>query len=384
MPRARHGIEAAVTELVQIEPGLSPAAGGGLPLPAATGGEKRPGESRRRRREFVRRGEDNSQTWRSAFQLVFLALNAWIGIQFFLWVLHWETGGRTVAVSRPPGVEGWLPIASLMNLKAWVLTGQLPDIHPAGVFLLVAFLGMSLVFRKSFCGWLCPIGTVSETLARAGQALLGRNLMLPRWADVALRSLKYVLLGSFLYAVGGMSVAAIRQFLDGPYGIFADVKMLNFFRHPSLTAMVVLGMLVVFSLLVRQFWCRYLCPYGALMGLASWVSPAAIRRVSANCIDCGKCSRVCPSRLPVDRLATVRSPECIGCYQCVAACPVTGALDMRLGRRLVLSPAWFGAGVAVIFLALVLVARFTGHWHTNLPDQVYRELVPVADRFSHP
>lgn len=373
-----------MTELVQIEPGWSPGAGGGAPAPAAITGETKSRESRRRRPEFVRRQEDSSQAWRSAFQLVFLVLNAWIGIQFFLWVLHWETGGRTLAVSRPPGVEGWLPIASLMNLKAWVLTGELPAIHPAGVFLLVAFLGMSLVFRKSFCGWLCPIGTVSETLARAGQALLGRNWILPRWADVALRSLKYVLLGLFLYAVGGMSVAAIRQFLDGPYGIVADVKMLNFFRSPSLTALVVLGALVVLSVLVRQFWCRYLCPYGALMGLASWVSPAAIRRVSAKCIACGKCSRVCPSRLPVDRLATVRSPECIGCYQCVAACPVAGALDMRLGRRLVLSPAWFGAGVAAIFLALVLVAQITGHWHTHLPDQVYRELVPIADRFTHP
>ncbi len=372
-----------MTELVQIDPGLKPAGVGELPpLPAAVGRRSEPSRSRGRR--FARRGQDSSQAVRSAFQLIFLVLNAWIGIQFFLWVLHWESGGRTVAVSRPPGVEGWLPIASLMNLKAWVLTGQLPAIHPAGVFLLVAFLAMSLVFRKSFCGWLCPIGTVSETLAGAGQALLGRNLALPRWADVALRSLKYVLLGLFLYAVGGMSVAAIRQFLDGPYGIVADVKMLNFFRYPSLTALVVMGVLVVLSLLVRHFWCRYLCPYGALMGLASWLSPAAIRRVPAKCIDCGKCSRVCPSRLPVDRLVTVRSPECIGCYQCVAACPAAGALDMRLGRRLVLSPAWFGAGVAVIFLGLVLAARLSGHWHTDLPDQVYRELVPIADRFSHP
>lgn len=119
---------------------------------------------------------EHSQTLRSTVQLAFLLLNLWIGVQFYLFVRYYETGGRSIRVSRPPGVEGWLPIASLMNLKALLQTGHLPAIHPAGTLLLIAFLALSLIFRKSFCGWLCPVGTVSEYLWRLGMQTVRKEL----------------------------------------------------------------------------------------------------------------------------------------------------------------------------------------------------------------
>jgi polyferredoxin len=173
---------------------------------------------------------DHSQALRRAFQLGFLALNVWIGIEFFLFVRYYETGGRSTFAARPAGVEGWLPIASLMNLKVLLATGRVPGLHVAGMFLLIAFVAISWIFRKGFCAWLCPVGTVSEYLWRFGRRICGHNFRLPRALDIALRSLKYILLGLFLYAVRAMPVAAIRAFLEGPYGMVDDVKMLNFLR----------------------------------------------------------------------------------------------------------------------------------------------------------
>src|ERR1041384_6466961 len=132
---------------------------------------------------------DRSQLLRRSVQLAFLAINVWIGIEFYLFVRFYETGGRTVFVSRPPGVEGWLPIASLMNLKVLLLTGRMPQLHPAGLFLLLAFLAASWIFRKSFCGWLCPVGTISEYLWRLGRRIFRRNFRLARALDISLRSL---------------------------------------------------------------------------------------------------------------------------------------------------------------------------------------------------
>lgn len=68
---------------------------------------------------------EHSQTLRHTFQLAFLLLNLWIGVQFCLFVRYYETGGRSMLVNRPAGVEGWLPIASLMNLKVLILTGHI-------------------------------------------------------------------------------------------------------------------------------------------------------------------------------------------------------------------------------------------------------------------
>src|ERR1041384_2380047 len=80
---------------------------------------------------FRRLARDRSQAIRRAVQAAFLVLNAVIGFEFYRWVRFYETAGATPYATRPAGVEGYLPIAGLMNLKSWVLTGHVPSIHPA-------------------------------------------------------------------------------------------------------------------------------------------------------------------------------------------------------------------------------------------------------------
>jgi hypothetical protein len=248
------------------------------------------------RKKLVRRSvPDHSQSLRRSFQFAFFLLNIWLGGAFFFWVRHFETGTHDRALARPAGVEGWLPIAGLMNLKYWLTTGRVPASHPAAMFLLISFLAIAFLFRKAFCSWLCPVGTLSEYLWRAGKQIFRRNFQLPRWLDLPLRSLKYLLLGFFVWAAANMSAEAIEQFMHSPYGAIADVRMLNFFRYLGETAAVVLGILVVASVFVQNFWCRYLCPYGALLGITSLLSPLRIRRSEAACIDCAKCAKACPS-----------------------------------------------------------------------------------------
>ena len=343
-----------------------------------------PAPSRPPRKPFTRRQGDSSQLVRRSFQGAFLLLNLWIGAQFYLFVRFHESMGTTVPMTRPPGVEGWLPIAGLMNLKFAVLTRTLPDVHPAGLALFMAFLGISWVFRKAFCSWLCPVGTISEWLWQGGHEIFGRNLALPRWMDIPLRGLKYLLLGFFAWAVAGMSAEDIAGFMRSPYGLMADVKMLDFFRTIDTTAALVITTLVVASMLVKNAWCRYLCPYGALLGLVSLASPLRIRRDPDSCIDCAKCARACPSHLPVDTLLSVKSPECTGCLECVAACPVRGALDLSASRRWRVSYQFVAIGIAAIFLGFVGSAMVTGHWHGAVPDSLYRELIPNAAVLGHP
>jgi len=343
-------------------------------------------------RKLVRQAPpDLSQKLRRSVQLAFLALNVWIATDFYLFVRYYETGGQTLYRNRPPGVEGWLPIASLMNLKVLLATGVVPRLHPAGMFLLIAFVAASWIFRKSFCGWLCPVGTLSEMLWKLGRKVFRRNFQLPRALDVVLRAVKYLLLALFVYVVAAMSVAGIRAFLEGPYGVVDDVKMLNFFRHIGDTGLLVLGVFILASLFIQNFWCRFLCPYGALLGLTSWLSPARIRRNERTCIDCAKCAKACPSALPVDKLVQIRSVECTGCLECVAVCPAQDALAMSLPKMLGARPnrpalpAWaMAAGIALLFLGVAGFAKATGHWESPIPNAVYERLVPNADQAAHP
>lgn len=336
-------------------------------------------------RVYDRRPEEPVAWIRRGVQITFLFLNVWIGLQFYFWVRYFETGGATQYFARPPGVEGWLPIASLMNLKYFAATGDVPAVHPAGMFLLVAFLAISVLFRKAFCSWLCPIGTISEWLWQGGRELFRRTFALPRWLDIPLRSLKYILLALFLWVVVTMPVPELHAFLTSPYGLVADVKMLDFFRDAGRLTIQVSAVLVILSVVTKNFWCRYLCPYGALMGLASLASPMRITRDPISCIDCGKCAKACPSQIPVDVLRTVRTPECNGCLTCVSVCPVKDALEMRtlMRRRRVTAPR-IAIGVTVIFAAVVGYARLSGHWHGTIAEEIFFQLIPNASTFGHP
>jgi polyferredoxin len=334
-----------------------------------------------------RRDRDYSQHWRLAVQLGFLLLNLCIGIQFYFWVRWAETAGETSAIMRPAAVEGWLPIEGLMQLKYVLVTRQLPTVHPAGFFLFVAFLLISFFLRKSFCGWLCPVGTVSEYLWKLGRFTFRRNFSLPRWLDIPLRGTKYLLFAFFAYAVANMSAASIASFLNDPYALIVDVRMLNFFRYLNGTAALTMLGLVVASLFVQNFWCRYACPYGALMGLVSIFSPSRIRRNEQTCIGCAKCAKSCPCSLPVDKLVQIRSAECTGCLECVAVCPAQDALAFQVAgvprRKSV--PAWaIAAAIAIVFFGLTGYAKLTGHWNTNLPQQLYFDLVSHASEAAHP
>lgn len=347
------------------------------------------GEGFSHHKKLVRREtKDSSQKIRLAIQVAFLVLNIWIALQFYFWVRWAETGGQTAAVSRPPGVEGWLPIEGLMQFKYVLVSGQLPRLHPAAFILFVAFTLSSLLFRKSFCGWICPVGTVSEYLWKAGRRLFGRTFRIPRWIDLSLRSLKYLLLSFFVYAVTMMSASAIADFVASPYGLVVDVRMLNFFRFIGVTTAYVIGGLLLASILVQNFWCRYLCPYGALMGLISLFSPARITRNESACIDCAMCASACPSILPVDRLVQIRSAECMTCMECVAVCPAKDALSLQFAgpaklRKLI--PAWqLAAAIGIIFVGLTGYARVSDRWQTHLPQEIFWQLVPAANQQQHP
>jgi len=301
------------------------------------------------------------------------ATSVWLGILFYRFYQA-AAAGRVPLPHRPPGVEGFLPISGVMGLIDWIHRGRLNPIHPAATILVIIALLLALALRKSFCSWICPIGFLSELLARAGRRLFGRNFRLWRWADVLLRGAKYLLMIFFLGSIFAMGRSKLAAFIDSPYNRVSDLKMGLFFAHLSMTALVVLVLLAVGSLFVQGFWCRYFCPYGALLGLFSFLSPTRIVRHAESCTDCGLCDRVCMARLRVSRTAGIINPECTGCLDCIAVCPVPDTLTVRTaGRRW--KPARFAAAVSLLFVLLYLGARSAGLWDNHISDREYIQRV---------
>ncbi len=311
-------------------------------------------------------------TARHITQLAFAGLNVVLGVQFYFFVRALQVGGDGPLPSRPAGVEAWLPISGLMGVIDWVARGSLNLIHPASAILILCFIVMAFLVRKAFCSWVCPIGTISEGLAMLGRKMFRRNFLLPRWLDYSLMSLKYILLGLFLFAFYMMGTAGMAAFMGSPYNQLADVKMLLFFASMGVLGIVIMAVLIVGSVFVEGFWCRYWCPYGAMLGLVSWASPLKIRRNVETCIDCDRCTKACPSRLPVATKLRIISPECTGCLQCESVCPIKDCITLAPTPRTKVNSRQLALAVVGIFLAFVLTAKATGVWNTSLTDQDYR------------
>ncbi len=314
------------------------------------------------------------QFYRKMVQFGFLAVILWIGLEFVLFVSQLEKGGTPSISSRPPGVEGFLPISGLIGLKYWLLAGILNKIHPASVVLLLIILITAIFLKKGFCSWVCPIGLLSEWLAKLHRIIFKGYNFLPKWLDYPLRSLKYLLMIFFVWAVfWGMNTIDLQRFIYSPYNKVVDIKMLDFFMDISSLTFWVLAALLVLSIIFPYFWCRFLCPYGALLGSLSWLSPLKIRRNAESCIDCNLCTKVCPSNIKVHKSNTVFSDECHSCFRCVDACPVKDTLYLSATKsRLKLSGKVYALIIVSLFLIGTAIARLGGYWQTSIPIEEYK------------
>ena len=320
---------------------------------------------------------------RRVIQWVMTAVVVMIGIQFSLWVIpHLE--GRWPSVSRPPGVEAFLPIDAMLGLRYLLTEGVVDAIHPAGLAIFIGICLMSVVVAKSFCSHVCPVGLLSELLGRFGLRLTGKPLIPPKWLDIPLRGLKFLLLGFFAWAVWyAMDPPAVEAFLSSPYAKIVDAKMWLFFAEPTRLTIAVLGILVVGSVFVRDLWCRYLCPYGALVGLLGRLAPLKVTRNPEICTDCESCTAACPARLKVHTMQRVASIECTSCQDCVVACPVESCLAVR-PPTLIAAKAWLRPVTATVlavglYLTVIVGFKAAGHWHTSISEEEYHRRLQEID-----
>lgn len=320
---------------------------------------------------------------RGYVQLFFLLITLWIGIDFYLFVGGLEKG-IVPAIQRPPGVEAFLPISSLISFRYFLLTGIINHIHPSGFFIFIAIVLISTFMKKGFCSWICPVGYVSESLYQLGGKVFRRNFKLPKWIDVPLRGVKYLLMLFFLVSVSSLSVVELNGFIHSGYNEVADIKMYMFFAHISMFSLAVIGILIVLSLFYKNFWCRFACPYGALVGLTSLFSPLKIYRVEQTCIDCGRCADVCPSLLPVDKLDAVNSAECTACYSCVEICPIKDTLKFSVGRkRKGLSQLQYAILLLSVYFGIVGIAVLSGLWQNSITGAEYLHLFKEIGVIGH-
>ena len=196
------------------------------------------------------------------------------------------------------------------------------DEQAANILLLAVVFIVTAVWGRFFCGFICSFGALQDLLWLGGRNLPFRPVFSQK-VDRVLKYLKYAVL--LFIVIGVWTFGITGDTVWSPWTIFGMYAS-PWKGVPSLAMFLSVGGLlllltIIGSLLIERFFCKYLCPLGALFTLASHFRVFKLKRDSASCSgSCRVCSRKCSMSIPLYQYDKVRSGECIDCMKCTTAC----------------------------------------------------------------
>ncbi len=297
------------------------------------------------------------------------------------------------------------PVKIFLNFDPFLMLSSFLSSHTfvKGFLFALILVAITILLGRVFCGWICPLGTIHNLVgAAAGSRRSGA--LSPKWFRFKYYLLFFVLASSLATAqlagyadplsllVRSLALSVwpafeyvIRALFDGLY--YLDIPFVTaaseriydllkntilsfrpvFFLQGLFIGLLFIGILAL-NLIERRFWCRYICPLGALLGLLSR-RPLIGRAISEGCTACGACRSGCPGGAIADKNGKALPSECLVCLECDDICPAgaigfrwnwkTPAVPVDIGRRTAL--AAFAGGIAVVpFLRITPAAGEMG------------------------
>lgn len=287
--------------------------------------------------------------------------------------LHITQGG-----GKAPSIHALCPFGGLESLYQVFTAGTFISKIFSGTLILFGItLLVAILFRRSFCGLICPFGAIQEFLGMIGRKLFKKKPELPLWLDQPMRTLKYgVLAATVFYA---WKTAGLWMAPYDPWSAYAHLpEGLESVWSEAPIGLILLGVTAIGSILYDRFFCKYLCPMGALYALVGRLSPFRVTRNDTLCINCGTCNRICPVNIDVQHSTEVTGAECINCSLCVLNCPKAGALENKAGK-IPVTPFLSLALVILLFFGSIFAAQAAGVY-TLLPEQLNAgEIIPYEE-----
>jgi polyferredoxin len=224
------------------------------------------------------------------------------------------------------------PFGGVVSLYQYATIGTLVQkIHESSFVLMVILFLVALLFGPVFCGWVCPLGSIQEWVGKWGRKLFKRryNHFIPIKLDKAMRFLRYLVLAWVIYMTAYTGKLIFAEY-DPYFALF------NFWTSEvAISGIVILIVTLALSLFVERPWCKYACPYGAVLGLTNLFRIFKIRRQESTCKADGACDVICPMNIPVSQQTIVRDHQCITCLECIseAKCPVLQTVILSVGAQ---------------------------------------------------
>lgn len=290
--------------------------------------------------------------------LILISILTFITIEAYL---HTVLGGDKYA-----SIHALCPYGALESLYNIIFSGKtIPKIFSGTFIILGLTIVIAIIFRRSFCGLICPFGTLQEFFALLGKKIFKKSFELPQKIDMPLRYLKYLILIITLFY--GWKTAGLWMSPYDPWAAYGHLgEGVSNVIDESLIGFILLIITIIGSILYDRFFCKYLCPMGAFYGILSKLSIGKITRNETSCINCGICSKNCPVNLKVSEMKSVNSAECISCQKCVLSCPKKDTLQFKVSGKN-LKPLYTIILVMAIFFGGITISKITDMYQTTPP-----------------
>jgi len=266
----------------------------------------------------------NKPTLRVWIQLIMFALILLISINYTL-----VESGNGIPFMGEASLHAVCPFGGVVSIYTLFTEGTfVKKTHESSLVLMYIVFISTLFLGPLFCGWICPMGTFQEWIGKLGKKIFKNkyNRFIPYKVDTYLRWIRYGILAWVIYMSAVTGLLVFENY--DPYN-----ALFKFWTgEVAISGLIILGVVIILSLFVERPFCKYACPYGAVLGVFNLFRIIPLRRNQHTCIDCKLCDKACPMNIPVSVTGKVRDHQCISCYECTSddgVCPVPNTMEFR-------------------------------------------------------
>jgi len=256
--------------------------------------------------------KNNSQRIRLALQTVFLLLAVYLFAGLIAGKFH--------------SAHAFCPYASVcfgaLKLR---MAGHMVFLFTTAIVTGLLIGIVTMFIGRKFCGYICPVGTLQEYLFKLRSKRYRLLKRVPFFYERKFRVAKYFVLAiTFVLVLLGISPLFMN---------FCPVLTLSRLPNIVIPGLILWIVIIAGGLLTDRFWCRFLCPYAALLNLFQKLSRLfgfkrlLIKRNLEKCIDCCNCIRNCPMNIDLQQGEYIKDDDCIHCLICAAACPKENTIN---------------------------------------------------------
>jgi len=198
-------------------------------------------------------------------------------------------------------------------------------LYPISVIIGLLIVITSIFWGRRFCGYICPFGTAQEIIYKLNpRSKKKKPLHIPVWLHKLLNSLKYIIMF--------ITILAAFRSMQYVYMKFCPVLAVSHPQNITIASIIILFVIFIVGYFINRFWCRYLCPYAALMNVFQYIGKILhiksnrIHASEEHCLDCRLCSKCCPMQIVIHEEKRVENVNCIFCLKCLQSCPVENGI----------------------------------------------------------